>query len=268
MCPRLNDNVNHSQIIQLLYGLTSGRQRFSVNHSTNPFGTLKTIHQDPKAGARKRNTTRKRRLENNKDIILHNLSATVEAHRATNRGSIIRNVPVDRKVAASGKPLEFQNFKPKTVEAHRATNRGSTVRNVSVEPTIRNIAASGKPLESQNFKPKISYNSPVPVSSNPEKVFRYRQPAATVEHVSVTQEPTVDMKSHISGSWAPALQESKRVPKHWKAYASSTKATDYVGKNLNAVGQWMWSRKRSEGATRSPWMSLMKDHEGDGLARY
>ena len=227
MCPRLNDNVNHSQIIQLLYGLTSGRQRFSVNHSTNPFGTLKTIHQDPKAGARKRNTTRKRRLENNKDIILHNLSATVEAHRATNRGSIIRNVPVDRKVAASGKPLE-----------------------------------------SQNFKPKISYNSPVPVSSNPEKVFRYRQPAATVEHVSVTQEPTVDMKSHISGSWAPALQESKRVPKHWKAYASSTKATDYVGKNLNAVGQWMWSRKRSEGATRSPWMSLMKDHEGDGLARY
>lgn len=220
---RHNVRMLHLQDVD---ALSTGHQDIPHINGSNRHGDQKT-------------TFIKKKAEDNKDIIIDDLSATLEAHRSTNRTKI-HKVPS----GCHSDPSSFDHSLARV--AHRATKRTSTIR-------IRKIQSDHNLSRS---------------SSGNDVVLGQTQTA------SADVETTCPEARTMSQSDAAANQASYKIRrmdgKLWhstrNAYQKLIPIVDYEGVAKEPYKRW--DPRSSEGRKPSPWLALVTNTEGDGLARY
>lgn len=206
---------------------------------------LSTGHQDiphfdgSNRYADQQTTIIKKKAEDNRDIIIDDLSATLEAHRSTNRTKV-------RKMA-SGRHSGPSSFDHNIArEAHRATKRTSIIRTRKI----------------------LSDHTLSRSSSDNDTVLGQTQTA------SADVETTFPEARTTSQSGAAVNQASYKIrrinKKQWPLTRNPHRRlfaiADYEGIAKEPY-EW-WNPRSSEGRKQSPWLALVTNTEGDGLARY
>ena len=187
----------------------------------------------------------RKRAEDNTDIIVDDLSATLEAHRAANRARIIRKISCGhiphslspyrpRMILSKEKTEDKKDFdEPSPIlESHRAAARTE----------IHRIVPYPRSKEKAEDKKDFVDQSPILES--------HRAAARTMIHRKVLCRP------------CPNYFERRR----FREIRNVSLISDYEGVAKKPYERW--KSRPSEGREISPWLHLVTGTEGDGLARY
>lgn len=246
-CSYLGGIVNPRQ---LLYSLTSGGRQPDHNvhllHS-HINDVHKTSRQSLKARTKRNGTRAGRRLADNRNIIVTDLFATLEAHRAANSDSIVRKVYGEYDKPANIRPSLFHSSEPAYPIADPPPLIDELVRRRELLASVTSKAAVAKPEEKQ--APKASairkYNS------RRRKLFRLKTMRRACPDVSRQQDDDRPLSRRLVIQQQDGSATDSRLSK-----ISGSQAVQKPHSNALEVTR------------QSPWISLLPDMEGDGLTRY
>lgn len=264
-------------IQQNVGAFSTGRQDLPHFEGSNP-------HAD------KQTTFVKKKVEDNKDIIINDLSATLQAHRNTNRSRIIRkffqtrtphsegsNQHADeektvvnekavkkaaekaaRKAAkkagkeAGDNQAIIINDSSTTLEAHRDTKRTRVIRKIP----------SGQHSDPSSFDSEVNLDS-TQTAPLDTKTAVLGARTTSQSDTAAYQDTSKDLQKTIKQK-----RREKRLQKRLAREADRIGSlhSDYEGVARGPRGRW--KTRALKGIKQSPWLSLVTDIEGDGLARY
>lgn len=272
-------------IQQNVGAFSTGRQDLPHFEGSNPY-------------ADKQTTFVKKKVEDNKDIIINDLSATLQAHRNTNRSRIIRkffqtrtphsegsNQHADEEKTVVNEKVVKKAVKRAAKKAARkaAKKAGKEAGKEAGDNQAIIINDSSTTLEAPRdtkrtgvIRKMPSGQHSDPSSSDSEVNLDYTQTAPLNTETAVlgartTSQSDTAAYQDTSKDLQKTIKQKRREKLLQKRLAREADRigslySDYEGVARGPRGRWKTGALK--GIKQSPWLSLLTDIEGDGLARY
>lgn len=251
LCPHYGNLLRFNAQIGLRYSLEQSRWvRVGYDHSfqtraatgeqkSPAFGSL----ENQKAWADKRRNIIKTRLEDNQDIYIDDLSATLEAHRERNRALTIRRVETvfDERSLSFLRPLSLDLRNLPSAEESESKNvlGGSPSLDGFQQEGSQQIAASET---DRNKKAGADIADNLYDSSRPIKAWQH-WPADSIQYKEILK-----------------IKPSDKV--------TEPSVLEYVPLSPRPCNSWLLKGKVLPDDLQWPWLAYVEGYEGDGPERY
>jgi hypothetical protein len=251
LCPPYGNVLRFNAQIGLRYSLEQSRWvRVGYDHSFQTraaavekkgpaFGSL----ENQVAWADKRRNVIKTRLEDNKDIYIDDLSATLEAHRESNRALTIRRVETvfDERSLSFLRPLSLAFRKESPAEELESTNvlGGSGSLDGCQQEGSQQIVASET---DRNERAGAGTADNLHASSGPLKAWQH-WPADSIQYKDIL-----------------GIKPSDKV--------TEPSVLEYVSLSPRPCKSWLLKGKVLPDDLQWPWLAYVEGYEGDGPERF